>query len=87
MTARSPEQTAIAAEIRRLALRRGPGKTFCPSEVARALSPDRWRDLMAEVRQVADALAEAGEIVVTQKGRPVSACTARGPIRVGLAST
>ncbi|WP_300062322.1 DUF3253 domain-containing protein [uncultured Roseobacter sp.] len=74
----------IAAAIRELAQHRGPGKTLCPSEVARALAPDDWRVLMPEVRRTADALAAAGEIVVMQKGKAVSACTARGAIRIGL---
>ena len=42
--------------------------------------------VMAEVRRTADALAAAGEVVVTEKGKVVSACTARGPIRIGLSA-
>ena len=62
---------------------RGPGKTICPSEVARALAPD-WRALMPEVRKVAQDLAGQGRVTVTQKGQTVDALTARGPIRLGL---
>ncbi|MEO0668925.1 MAG: DUF3253 domain-containing protein [Pseudomonadota bacterium] len=62
---------------------RGPDKTLCPSEVTRALSDD-WRALMPQVRAVAATLADAGHIVTTQKGRPIDARTARGPIRLGL---
>jgi hypothetical protein len=61
---------------------RGTGKTICPSEVARALTAD-WRSLMPEVRAVAGDLTQRGDIVVTQKGAPVDACLARGPIRLG----
>ena len=57
------------------------GTTFCPSEVARALSED-WRPLMPLVRQVA---ADMSEIVATQKGAPVDPVMARGPIRLGRA--
>jgi hypothetical protein len=64
---------------------RGDGRTLCPSEVARALADD-WRPLMPAVREVATDLADAGEVVVTQKGRPVDARTARGPVRLGRAT-
>jgi hypothetical protein len=74
----------IEAEILRLVDERGEGKTVCPSEVARALAADGdFRPLMPDVRESAAALAERGEIVVTQKGEPVDARTARGPIRLG----
>jgi hypothetical protein len=41
---------------------------------------------MPAVREVAADLADAGEVVVTQKGRPVDARTARGPVRLGRAT-
>ena len=72
----------IADAIRDLAYRRGRGKTFCPSEVARALAVD-WRPLMPDVRRVAYAL---DEIVATQKSALVDPLTAKGPIRLGLAA-
>jgi hypothetical protein len=74
---------AIAAALRALAERRGRGKTFCPSEAARALATD-WRPLMPEVRRVAGALQREGRLEAYQKGRPVRADTARGAIRLGL---
>lgn len=73
----------IEAEITRQVIQRGAGKTICPSEVARALSP-QWRGLMDDVRAVAAQLAARGEIVVTQKGATVDALAAKGPIRLGL---
>ncbi|RZM76081.1 DUF3253 domain-containing protein [Leptolyngbya iicbica] len=63
---------------------RGPEKTICPSEVARALSADDWRSLMPQVRTVGMALAQAGAIAVTQKGQVVDPQTAKGPIRYRL---
>ncbi len=67
-----------------LVVARGEGKTICPSEVARALAPDDdFRPLMPHVREAAAALAERGEIAVTQRGEVVDARTARGPIRLG----
>ena len=69
----------IADVLLDLAHKRGVGKTFCPSEAARALSDD-WRRLMPEVRRVAAML----DLQATQKGTPVDPVTAKGPIRLGL---
>lgn len=72
-------EQAIAALLER----RGPGKTVCPSEVARALAGDRaFRPLMDDVRRVAGALADRGVVQATQRGVPVDPRTARGPIRL-----
>ena len=65
------------------AAERGPGKTFCPSEVARGLAAD-WRPLMPEVREVAARLAGAGRLAVTRGGAPVDPRAPGGPIRLGL---
>ncbi|KIC50470.1 DUF3253 domain-containing protein [Tateyamaria sp. ANG-S1] len=73
----------IGAAILNAVYERGAGKTICPSEVARALTDD-WRPLMPDVRRVAQTLADDGNIAITQKGNPVNALTARGPIRLGL---
>lgn len=81
MTCSRPE---IAAAILRLAERRGPDASFCPSEVARLLADD-WRPLMEPVRAVASELAAGGQILATQKGAKVNAARARGPIRLRLA--
>ena len=77
----APDDATIAAEIRARAKARGTGRTLCPSEVARALAID-WRPLVPRVRQVAAGLTG---IVATQRGAPVDAAAARGPIRLGLA--
>ena len=61
--------------------RRGVHKTICPSEVARALGGEQWRDLMEAVRAVGCELAAEGTIVVTQKGQVVDPERAKGPIR------
>lgn len=51
---------------------RAPGKTVCPSEVARKLAPDDWRPLMLQVRAVAVALAGKGALDILQKGRAIA---------------
>ena len=74
----------IAQAIRDLTQARGPGKTICPSEVERHLSPADWRPLMPRVREVASALQQRGEICITQQGVEVDPLTCRGPIRLSL---
>ncbi|MGY1806400.1 DUF3253 domain-containing protein [Blastococcus sp. SYSU D00669] len=56
--------------------------TICPSEAARAVDPDGWRELMPAARAAAGRLAAAGEVEVTQRGEVVDVATARGPVRV-----
>lgn len=73
---------AVAAEILRLTEARGPDRSICPSEVARALAPDAWRPLLGAVRAEALRLAAAGRIDILRKGRPVSGEAVRGVIRL-----
>ncbi|GAA4728498.1 DUF3253 domain-containing protein [Modestobacter marinus] len=61
---------------------RRPGASICPSEAARAVDPDGWRDLMPAARSAAGRLAAAGAVEVTQSGAVVDVATARGPVRV-----
>jgi hypothetical protein len=78
-------QAAVERTIRRLLERRDPGKTICPSDVARELGGDEgFRELMPAVRQAARAMADRGELEVTQRGRVVDLERARGAIRLRL---
>lgn len=74
---RAPTDADIATVMTRFAEARDPGRSFCPSEVARALSDD-WRPLMPDVRRVARDIG----LQATQSGRPVDPVTAKGPIRL-----
>lgn len=68
-----------------LAAERGPGKTFCPSEAARALGgphPDGWGPLMQPIRRVAVKLMKEGRLVITRKGRPVDPDDFKGVYRL-----
>jgi hypothetical protein len=77
------DRTRIADTIRRLVAARGAASSLCPSEVARTLFADRWREAMQAVRDVARQLAADGEIAITQRGRPVDPRGVwRGPIRL-----
>ena len=78
-----PDDDRIAAVLAGLAARRGAGKTFCPSEAARALAED-WRPMMPEVRRVAAEMQRHGDLQAFRMGTPVDPELVRGPIRLGL---
>lgn len=75
----------LEAAIRDLLATRSADATICPSEAARAVGGDDWRDLMQPARDVVADLADAGEVEATQGGEVVDVRTARGPIRVRTA--
>ena len=70
-----PDEAAIEETMLRLVAERGPDKSCCPSEVARALGgphPEGWGKLMQPVRRVAVRLTKEGRIAILRKGRPVA---------------
>lgn len=71
-------------EVRILGLlaQRKRDATMCPSEAARAVGGDDWRDLMEPSRLAARRLVAAGRIEILQSGRVVDPSTAKGPIRL-----
>lgn len=76
------DRAAIRAKIEAVVRPRAArGTTACPSEVARALAAD-WRPLMPLVREAAAEMAAEGLVIATQRGEPVDAVAARGPIRL-----
>lgn len=77
---------AIEAEIIQRTTERGVGKSICPSEVARALAPEKWQPLMGPIRQVAARLATAGRIDILRKGKPIAPDAIHGVIRLRIAS-
>jgi hypothetical protein len=68
--------------IRDLLGARAAGATMCPSEAARAVGGEDWRDLMEPARRAARRLVTAGEVEITQGGHVVDPSTAKGPIRI-----
>ena len=78
----------IAKTLLRLCALRGPGRTICPSEAARALAGEDgdWRALMPRIRTVAAQLVFERRLIVTRRGSPVNPLEARGPVRIGLPS-
>jgi len=84
-----PSTNPALIEERLLALvaERGPGKTICPSDVARDIGgphPDGWSPLMQPVRQVAVRLMKEGRVAILRKGRPVDPDDFRGVYRIAL---
>ncbi len=76
----------LESSIRTLLASRATTATICPSDAARAVSEDGWRDLMEPARRAARRLVAVGEVEITQGGRVVDASTAKGPIRIRRAS-
>lgn len=88
------ETSPIQKHMERLLQSREPPKTFCPSEVARALSTSElqelqcasWREAMDPVRELAWSLRNAGRVEVLQKGTVLDANLdpkdVKGPIRL-----
>ncbi|MDD7928222.1 DUF2256 and DUF3253 domain-containing protein [Microbacterium sp. NM3R9] len=56
--------------------------TICPSEAARKVGGEEWRDLMEPARRAARRLVADGEVDITQRGAVVDPSTAKGPIRI-----
>jgi hypothetical protein len=89
MTGEGATDDPVEDAILRLVAARGPGKTICPSEAARALGgahPDGWGPLMPPVRKAAVRLAHQGRLVILRKGRPVDPDSFKGVYRLGLPS-
>ncbi len=75
------EPDRIEAAILRLVASCEPGRSVCPSEVARGLDTD-WQRLAGATRRAAIRLAVAGRIEILRKGRPVPPEGVKGVIRL-----
>jgi hypothetical protein len=92
ITTTSSNSTPLSTHLTAFLTNRHPPKTFCPSEVARSLSPDElqaigcetWREAMPEIRKLVYELRDEGGCEVLQKGIVVVDAEedVRGPIRV-----
>ena len=73
----------LRATILDLVRQRGPSSSICPSDAARPVGGEQWRDLMDPARDVARELARAGDVEITQQGSVLDPdATWRGPIRI-----
>lgn len=73
----------IRDELLRQVEARRAGKSICPSEVARAMTPD-WQGLMNRIRAVAAMLSREQRIDILRKGKPVEPEAMKGVIRLRL---
>jgi hypothetical protein len=77
-----PVDRALEEAIGELLDARAGGATICPSEAARRVDPDGWRELMEPARRAARRMVAAGLLEIVQGGRPVDPSHAKGPIRL-----
>jgi hypothetical protein len=78
----SPVDHRLEEGILGLLERRDRSSSICPSEAARQVAPEDWRELMESTRRAARRLAAAGRLEFVQRGRAVDPSAARGPIRL-----
>jgi Protein of unknown function (DUF3253) len=76
------QRVRLAAAMRALLRHRRPDATICPSDAARVVGGESWRDLMDAAREVAAELSQEGIIAVRQHGADVDVAAAVGPIRL-----
>lgn len=74
----------LESAIQKLLESRKTDASICPSEAARAVFGDNWRERMPDVRKVANDMAKLGQIEICQKGVVVDPTTAKGPIRLRI---
>ncbi|KAF2114356.1 hypothetical protein BDV96DRAFT_647064 [Lophiotrema nucula] len=83
----------VVRRLEELLQKRAWPKTICPSEAARALSPDElgslnaesWRETMDDIRKVVWEMRAEEQVEVLQRGEVVitdELADVRGPIRV-----
>ncbi|AQA05455.1 S-adenosylmethionine tRNA ribosyltransferase [Mycobacterium sp. MS1601] len=78
-----PPRQRLEEVIRELTTRRGPDSSICPSDAARMVGGQGWRELMDDARATARALARAGEVEITQGGNTVDPDVDwHGPVRI-----
>jgi hypothetical protein len=73
----------LRSSILALTKHRGPDSSICPSEAARAIGGEEWRELMEDARELARQLAKSGDVQITQRGEVLDPDGAwNGPIRI-----
>lgn len=79
------ERDRLEAILLALAGHRGPDRTICPSDVARARGGDGWRGRMELVRDIARDLARDRTVSISQRGATLDPDEMwRGPIRIRM---
>jgi len=75
---------SIAQAVLQTARERGMSKSTCPSEIARELFPQDWRNHMGEIRDVAIELNKKGKVLLMQKVKAIDPDHFKGPIRIRI---
>lgn len=78
-------ESDLESVILQLARARGPDKSICPSDAARAVGQARgvdWHGLLQPARRAAVRLAMEGRAVILRKGRPVDPTDFKGVYRI-----
>lgn len=78
----TPKDRELEAAILALLAQRAAKETISPSDAARAVGGDAWRELEEPARRAARRLVAAGAVDIIQGGRVVDPSSARGPIRI-----
>ncbi len=74
----------VEAAVRALLLSRQPGRSICPSDIARIVGGTTWRPLLPIVRDCAVKMSERGELEILRRGRVVKSSPTEGVLRYRL---
>ena len=74
----------IDAALRALLRSREPGRSICPSDIARIVGGTTWRTLLPVVRDRAVKMAEDGKLEIVRRGRVVKRSATEGVLRYRL---
>jgi hypothetical protein len=77
-----PVDRELEAAILHLLSMRQREATICPSEAARLVGGEQWREQMEPARAAARRLVVAGDVQILQGSKVVDPSTAKGPIRI-----
>ena len=72
----------LEESISTLLAARAQTATICPSDAAKAVGDEEWRDLMEPARRAARRMVARAELQIMQDGAVVDPSTAKGPIRL-----
>ena len=81
---RASDDSVFESAILTLLHNRASNASICPSEAAREVDPDVWRERMEDARMAARRLVTDGRVEILQRGMVVDPSTAKGPIRIRL---
>ena len=76
----TPIQDTILSQLAALPA----GKSIDPMNVAKAIQPERWQQILGHVRTNAIELAREGKVVILRHNKPVNPEKFRGVYRIRL---